>query len=315
MSGIASVPYHSVHPDNSEAWQEELSTRGYTVIRSVAGEEEVETGRSMLWRWLETRGTGILRHDPDTWTDEAWPQWPGYKKYGTLKGEGAAQQEAAWYLRGLAAVKQVFSKIYNTDQLIVSMDGIIVWRPWDRDESRRPASLSLHVDQNPAFKPGFQCVQGMLPLYPVTPATGGTVLVPMSHHQHDQLLQLYPHWARTERDFCVLDKDHKKDPLQDQAVLIPLNPGDLLLWDSRLVHANSVGDCSDHGELARASLCVCMGPRSKASDEVLEKRREALGQGWCFSHWPWEARVKCEGVTESSKYHHPDLSEEQWDLV
>ena len=27
-SGVASVPYHSVHLDNSEAWQEELSTRG-----------------------------------------------------------------------------------------------------------------------------------------------------------------------------------------------------------------------------------------------------------------------------------------------
>ena len=227
-----------------------------------------------------------------------------------MKGEGAAHQEAAWYLRGLPAVKQVFSRIYDTDQLIVSMDGIIVWRPWDRDESRRPASLSLHVDQNPAYKPGFQCVQGMLPLYPVTPATGGTVLVPMSHHQQDQLLQLHPLWANTERDYCALDK---RDLLQ--AVLIPLNPGDLLLWDSRLVHAGSVGDCSDHGELARASLCVCMGPRSKASDEVLEKRREALGEGWCFSHWPWEARVKCDGVTESSKYHHPKLSEEQWDLV
>ena len=91
----------------------------------------------------------------------------------------------------------------------------------------------------------------MLPLYPVTPEVGGTVLVPMSHLQQENMLRLYPHWARTDRDFCVLDKGPDKDPSQGKAVLIPLEPGDLLLWDSRLAHAGSVGDCSQHGELAR----------------------------------------------------------------
>ena len=111
----------------------------------------------------------------------------------------------------------------------------------------------------------------------------------------------------------MLDKGVTKDPMQDQAMFVPLEPGDLLLWDSRLVHAGSVGDCAQSGELARASLCVCMGPRSRASTEVLERRRQALTEGWCFSHWPWEATVKSVG--DVTGYYHPNLSEEQWELV
>merc|ERR1712136_638931 len=247
---IPSLPYNSVDFDKPEEWLYQLKTEGFTIIKSVANAEEVENAKNLLWKWLEDQGTGILRNDPSTWTDEAWPEWPGYKKYGSCKKEGAAHQDAAWYLRGLPNLKFVFASIYNTDDLIVSYDGIILWRSWKDDELRRPSSSRLHVDQNPAFRPGFQCVQGMLPMYPVTPGVGGTVLVPRSHLQQENLLKLYPHWAKVEKDYCVLDKGIRKDPLQNQAVLIPLQPGDLLLWDSRLVHAGSVGACSDPSELA-----------------------------------------------------------------
>ena len=54
---------------------------------------------------------------------------------------------------------------------------------------------------------------------------------------------------------------------------MPLEAGDLLLWDSRLVHAGSVGPGRDlaSDQLARASLCVCMGPRARASPAVIAR--------------------------------------------
>ena len=56
-------------------------------------------------------------------------------------------------------------------------------------------------------------------------------------------------------------------------MLVPLEAGDLLLWDSRLVHAGSVGPGRDlaSDQLARASLCVCMGPRARASPAVIAR--------------------------------------------
>ena len=152
---IPSLPYRSLRLEDSEEWLEELKTRGYTVVNQVAKEEEVEKARSLLWKWLSRQGTGIRREKSSTWTDEAWPDWPGYKKYGSLKNDGAVHQEAAWFLRGLPSLKRIFELIYKTDDLIVSMDGLIVWRSWQEDESRKPSSSGLHLDQNPFKKPGF----------------------------------------------------------------------------------------------------------------------------------------------------------------
>ena len=60
--------------------------------------------------------------------------------------------------------------------------------------------------------------------------------------------------------------------------------------DSRLLHAGQVGDGRDVTEkLARASMCVCMGPRDKAAREVIARRRNAIVEGRCFNNWPWEA--------------------------
>jgi len=285
------------------------------VVAGVADTIQVETARTLLWDWLEGLGTGIERDKPSTWKDDAWPDWPGIKKYGSCKRFGAAHQGATWYLRGLPNLKKVFSTIYKTEELIVSMDGIILWRPWKGNGKRRPGSSRLHVDQNPSRKPGFHCVQGMLPLYPVNPDIGGTVVVPRSHQTQNMLLSRHKEWISSEGDYCVL---HADDLLQGQEVLIQLQPGDLLLWDSRLVHAGNVGEGSTMiRDLSRASLCVCMGPRERATEDVISKRKEAVKQGWCFSHWPWEAKgTKGQVKGESKeKYDHLHLSLDQTKLV
>ena len=96
--------------------------------------QEVTEARRLLWAWLEGRGTGLMEADPGTWLDEviiiiiiiiiiimiifiiiiidqAWPDWPGRKKYGSLKTEAAAQQPAAWHLRALPSLRRVFSQV------------------------------------------------------------------------------------------------------------------------------------------------------------------------------------------------------------
>ena len=120
-----------------------------------------------------------------------------------------------------------------------------------------------------------------------------------------------------DRDFCVINPC---DPLQGEEVLVPLMPGDLLLWDSRLVHSGKVGpgiDDVNPSTLARASMCVTMGPRDKASREVLTRRKNAVTEGWAFSHWPWEARGTAGQVSaeERAIYPAPRLSEDQMKLV
>ena len=318
MDNIQSLEYKSTPLEDEEAWKSELEREGFTVIRAVAGEEQVKEAQALVWEWLESLDTGIKRSEPDTWTDEAWPDWPGRKKYGSCKSQGAAHLGATWYLRGLPRLKEVFTKFWGTEELIVSLDGMIIWRPWSEEEDRRPGSSKLHMDQNPAKKPGFQCVQGMLPLFPVTPHVGGTMVVPRSHLMQTELLSRHKNMSgEPDRDYRVINPC---DPLQGEEVLVPLMPGDLLLWDSRLVHSGKVGpgiDDVNPSTLARASMCVTMGPRDKASREVLTRRKNAVTEGWTFSHWPWEARGTAGQVSaeERAIYPAPQLSEDQMKLV
>jgi hypothetical protein len=99
---------------------------------------------------------------------------------GFFTGYGGAHSRASWFLRSLPAVKTTFSKIYNTPNLISSFDTFIAWRPWWHNKSWTPYVENLHVDQNPSAKPGFHCVQGMIPLYKVD-EVGGLMVVPNSH--------------------------------------------------------------------------------------------------------------------------------------
>ncbi len=78
------------------------------------------------------------------------------------------------------------------------------------------------------------------------------------------------------------------DP-RDSAILKPencfcvqLQPGDLLLWDSRTVHCSYPGDYSvaskkstaPRESLIRAATLVSMVPRDSASEDVLASRSQ-----------------------------------------
>ena len=59
-------------------------------------------------------------------------------------------------------MKEAFSAIWGTEDLITSLDTMIAWRPWWGEAGRdewRPTGTGVHVDQNPFNKPGFHCVQ------------------------------------------------------------------------------------------------------------------------------------------------------------
>ena len=88
-------------------------------------------------------------------------------------------------------------------------------------------------------------------------------------------------------DFVKVD-DAKYDP---EAIVVEAKAGDLILWDSRVIHGRRVGPAtSQPGDgLARCSGLVCMTPRARASQEVLLKREAGFQSGAGFTHWPHEA--------------------------
>jgi len=272
-------------------WETYLDEHGYVVIRAAASPEEIEKALDLFWEHFESK-EGVKRYDMSTW--ENWST----DRRGIITKAHVIQCAGAWYVRGLPKIKEIFKQIWKTDDLVVSMDSLLMWKPWWASPTKNPRWLpmteGLHIDQNPFQKRTKCCVQGMLALYDVTEETGGLEVVPGSNQPEVQasLREKFPHWNGTG-DFCMI---RSTDPLVTKnRKLILAKAGDFILWDSRTIHGGLVGKGEkvprDPPRLARLSQTVCMLPRSTVSRDVLEARKRGFEMGMGFTHWANSAEI------------------------
>lgn len=265
-----------------DAWMENLNSKGYVVIKAVANTTEVETIKALLWKDLELMHLGLRRSEPDSWH---LLKDPPFGLCGDL-----AQSQGQWYLRGIPKVKGVFERIWRSNDLLVSMDCVLLRKRGMPDGNR---TEGLHIDQNPLVKKHRESVQGMMPLLDVTPATGGLEVVPESHAQlfQDRLAATHPNLIGKplHDDWCALGgftrgaKAAFYTELERDATLLQAEPGDLILWDSRTVHGGRVPEeraLMEEGavhrvghELGRMSCTVAMTPRAFAVPRVIHGLR------------------------------------------
>lgn len=280
MQPNVDVPAYTFNLVDESAWLSYFREHGYVVLKNVGNRDQVEVAKANLWDAICKRKPGVRQDDSSTWSSLSFG--PGLIPW-------LAQSAGAWDVRGWPGVKQAFACIWSDDDLIVSMDCVLMWLPWWQNSEWRPVTEGLHLDQNPFTKPGFECVQGMVPLLPVTAASGGLEVVPGSHTDSAKVEFKKRHSEMQHGgDWCPCP-----DPdLEEKALLLLAEPGDLVLWDSRTVHGGHVGtglEGSNEPELARLSVTVAMVPRRWASAEVLEKRRQGFMRGENFNHSPHEA--------------------------
>jgi len=277
---IAITPPYVFDLADEATWHGHLQNHGYVVLRGVADTEQVARAKSLFWDAVIVRHDHIIREDPSTWNFPC-------NEAGIVPW--LAQSAGAWAVRGWPGVKRAFARIWRTEELIVSMDCALLWRPWWVDSKWKPSTEGLHLDQNPFSKPGLDCIQGMVPLVQVTEVSGGLQVVPDSHlDEAKEAFKLTHAHMRSSGDWCPCDDD----VLRRQALLLLANPGDLVLWDSRTIHGGLVGTGkSPEGEpadFARLAVTVAMTPREWAGPKVQQQRREGFKKGTNFNHCPHE---------------------------
>jgi len=284
-------------------WKEHLTEQGFVVIAGIASAEQRKKAYSLLWDFIEAsdRAGRIRRDDVSTWQDSSTPfcGWPAGKEDGIIHSRGVGQSELLWYLRSLPQLRQVFKSIWGTDALVTSFDGAGVFRPFGREPSWKTTRKHwYHVDQA-HLKPGLHCIQGLITLTDATEARGGLVVVPGSHRFHAQVLRRY---KTSEWNFIQLKVDD--DVIADGGGgprLVGAQAGDLVLWDSRTIHCNTLPlktDPLQRGEeLVRAVAYICMTPGAWCTEETLQKRKQAVEKLTTTTHWPHE-------------YHHMDTPKE-----
>ena len=272
----------------SQAGVEYLNEQGFVVFANALKTDQAAHAVTLLWDYLEELGTGIKRDDPSTWDSD---RWPTAVHGGILPSYGIGHSAAQWYIRDAGSVQDCFAAIWETDDLLVSFDGVSIWRPWTYNANWKTNTGNswLHIDQHPIGRPGKHCVQGLVNLLPSSPITGGNVVVPGSHKRFEHIPEQYS--ERLARIHPSID--HFRFPNDDpqladtQPIMAHMEPGDLMLWDSRTIHCSShgTGTPDNDTDLLRAASLICMMPRSKSNAKTIELRKQAVEKRTSTTNW------------------------------
>lgn len=245
----------------------------------------VDTARQYqqaAFRWLKSFGNDKLDvENPETWLDE---NLPVHSRINTYGGYHVAHEKFMWDARMEPGVLNAFAKIWGTDELIVSFDSLNVTFPNKKDSE--PLKPWEHVDQSP-LRRGLHCIQGIINLSCAGPDDGGLVVFPGSHLLHNEWLDSRTDRSRwSTKDLYLLDKDDLEwfKAKGIRPLKICADPGDLIVWDSRVVHYGS--EPTKAGKTVRTVIYAAYSPAKLASPETIALKSQVFSKFGGTTHWP-----------------------------
>ncbi|CAF1081252.1 unnamed protein product [Adineta steineri] len=291
-----------------------LNEHGYAIFSDIMLPNEININKELLWNFLENiPGRHIQRNDSTTWSNN----WPGSDRFGIVNDGGIGQSDFMWNIRSNRNIKRVYSNIWNTNELLVSFEGCGVYRNWYYEPKWKTTTGWYHVDQNPHLKPDRCCIQGFVSLTDQNETTGGLIVFPYTHLRFSELKDL----KHRSQDFVVIPNTHSiLDNGRAIGKFIQCHAGDLVLWDSRLVHCNSSAFVYDERlktqsiDFLRIVAYISMSPTTFVRDQTIDrfrKQRKLTAQNNCTTnHWSTEI---IESSKNGSTYNLPKISLEKLD--
>ena len=306
-----------------------LKRYGCVIFRGVATGPECVELEGLFWDWIEREHPSVDRSRPATHAPHVFEAL-GYKNTGVVNTGSIGQSDFLWRARTLSRMVEAWRTVWGLsadERILTSFDGAGVHRnpchPVHAGRGVRTDQKWYHLDQS---KPDFVGYQGVLTIFPATGKTGSTVVCPGSHKDHAE------NCARGGKQprgaFVRLTAPGDAEYCAAKAVqLAPLGAGDLVVWDSRVVHCSN-GAAADlrpehvreaRGPAPEAPLpsllrlvsYIAMMPRSRASARQLEHRREAVRRGTGSGHDPLKVRASAP----SRHYRAPASDDPRWRLV
>lgn len=251
----------------------ELEVNGYTVVSDVLTSEECDGAINQYRQWLAQFKDG---------------EWP-YTKHSLIQRYNTGNMTPTWFVR--LKSKKVFAQLFRTDKLLSSVDAIAIGRPPEDGEEEFYVNGKhwLHLDQNPA-RDGLHAYQGSVYLETADEDDWTLQVLEGSHKHFKEFYKSSPRAlmrGEMNKYYHLLPEDVEKfEEKGCQLKRVPVPKGGIVLWDSRLVHANA-GPLKGRKHPGRWRFCVfvSMTPAIWASREDLRKKREAYENARMTTHW------------------------------
>ncbi len=235
---------------------------GYIVIKNAVAKEQAKKTASFLWEFEEKDS-----EDPSTWYSPPRAEM----KMKELAGTGMVElynHQYLWENRQERKIYESFVDIWGTEKLWVTIDRANLNFPIRKNFEYKSF---IHWDYDPDTKP--QNVQGVLALQDQTDLSmGGFQCIPW-------LYKNYNLWKKSQSK----NRDRFKPDvsgLKDKIVKVPLEAGDLLIFNSTLPH----GIRPNYSNKVRIAQYISMMP---AEEDNLDLKNWRINS--------WKNRLAPEG--------------------
>jgi len=245
----------------------ELQTKGYCIVPNVLSSEEVDEAKQLFLKWQKN----IPNHDKIHNIIDP---------HGIYKFHNAGHQEHAWYIRTRPKVQEVFKKIWNCKELVVSFDGSCYI---SKDTTKKDV-IWTHTDQAPNSK-GLHCYQGYVALTSNKERT--LVVYEGSNNYHEKYFEEKK--IKSSKNWHLIDHETLRTMTAEKKAL-EVPAGALVLWDSRTFHQNQYGSPNSEERMVQY---VCYLPKihPKNTKSQQAKRLKYFENFRTTSHWPYSIKV------------------------
>jgi ectoine hydroxylase-related dioxygenase (phytanoyl-CoA dioxygenase family) len=271
--------------------RETLNNFGVAIIPNVLNGKECEEMNNEIWNFFEsvsaTWRTPVNRNNEKSWR-EIYKLFPLHGMLFQHWNVGHCQ--ASWNLRQNPKIVDIFSKYWETDDLLVSFDGLSFGMSPEITGKGWHTSDWFHTDQS-YVRNNLECIQSWATGLDVEEGDATLAILVGSHKYHDKFAKKFgidnkSDWYRLndkEIEFYVENGCYKK--------LICCPAGSMVFWDSRTVHCGTGPIKGRKNPKNRSVIYLCYTPKKKCSESGLRKRIDAFNNQRTTNHWPHKPKL------------------------
>jgi len=267
---------------------------GVGIIPNVLNDEEIKQMNDGMWDYLEYVSQEfdkpIQRNDRKSWVHYL-KMFPKHSMLLQQFGVGHAQY--IWDLRQNEKIVDIFSQFWDVpkEDLLVSFDGASFHFPPEDTNRGWYRQTWYHTDQS-YLRPEFECLQSWITGLDVEEGDATLAFMESSNNYHDEFREKFGITDRS--DWFRLEKEEQKEFYDEKGCIdkkICCPAGSMVFWDSRTIHCGTEPMKKRENKNLRNVAYICMTPRDRASDAMLNKKRKAFKDLRMTSHWPHKPKL------------------------
>ena len=250
-----------------EKYKKKLLENGYVIIPNVLNLDEVNEAKDLFFKWKNSIPNLDKIHN-------------NIDPHGIYKFHEVGHQEFAWFIRTRPQIINIFKKIWNTDNLVVSFDGAC----YIPSDCKKKDKIWTHTDQA-SNDSKLKCFQSFVSL--TNNENRSLVVYEKSHLIHEKYFK--ERQISNSKNWNLIDHDFLKE-IEYSKKILKVNAGDLVIWDSRTFHQNQYGDSNNEERIVQY---ICYLPKNvKENNYNIQKKREKYFlERRTTSHWPYPLNV------------------------